>query len=57
MSCGFPTGGQAWRIVYRIDDDAIVLAAVFKKQTRRTPNVVLATCRRRLRDYDVAGTG
>ena len=49
--------GQAWRIVYRIDDDALVVVAVFRKQTRRTPNIVVATCRRRLRDYDLAGSG
>ena len=44
--------GRAWRIVYRIDEDGIVIVAVFEKKTRRTPNVVLATCRARLRRYD-----
>lgn len=26
-----------WRIVYRIDDDAIIIAEVFSKKTRSTP--------------------
>jgi phage-related protein len=46
--------GATWRIVYRVDADAIVIAEVFAKKTEQTPNVVLATCRRRLKDYDDA---
>jgi phage-related protein len=42
----------AWRIVYRIDDDAIVIAEVFKKKTQATPNDVIEACQRRLRRYD-----
>ncbi len=41
-----------WRIVYRVDDDAIVIAEVFSKKTRATPRFVLDACRRRLRAYD-----
>jgi phage-related protein len=41
-----------WRIIYRIDDDAIVIAEVFNKTTRTMPAGVLATCQRRLRLYD-----
>ena len=41
-----------WRIVYRADDDAIVIAAVFSKKTQATPRFVLDACRRRLRAYD-----
>jgi phage-related protein len=47
--------GRAWRIVYRIDADAIVIAAVFEKKGRRMPAEVIATCRSRLRAYDAAG--
>ncbi len=47
--------GQSWRIVYRIDDDAIVIAEVFSKKTRRTPNDVTDTCQRRLKAYDALG--
>ncbi len=43
-----------WRLVYRVDADAIVIVEVFAKKTEQTPKVVLATCRRRLKDYDDA---
>jgi phage-related protein len=45
---------RSWRIVYRLDDDAIVIVAVFKKTTRQTPEAVVTACRRRLRAYDAA---
>ena|SRR3990167_9589194 len=41
-----------WRIVYRVDADAIVILEVFKKTTAKTPLSVIATCKRRLRMYD-----
>ena len=47
-----PDRDLTWRIMYRIDEDAIVLLAVFEKKTRATPNNVLAACRRRLAFYD-----
>ena len=43
-----------WRIVYRVDSDAIVIVEVFGKTTRTTPARVLADCKRRLRLYDEA---
>ena len=43
-----------WRIIYRIDDDAIVIAEVFQKTTRQTPSAMIELCQRRLRDYDSA---
>ncbi len=46
----------SWRIVYRVDDDAIVVVEVFRKQTQRTPGSIIGSCKRRLRQYDtVAG--
>ncbi len=44
--------GKTWRIIDRIDDDAIIILEVFQKQTSRTPQHVIQVCRRRLRDYD-----
>ncbi|SRR6266567_4629021 len=45
-----------WRIVYRIDVDAIVIADVFRKTTQQTPTRLIAECRRRFQRYDaVAG--
>ena len=49
-----PDAVATWRIVYRIDADAIVLAEVFSKKTRQTPQFVIDNCRRRLRAYDEA---
>jgi phage-related protein len=46
-----------WRIVYRIDPDAIVIAEVFSKKSRVTPRGVIDTSRRRLRAYDLAAAG
>jgi phage-related protein len=43
-----------WRIIYRIDSDAIVILAVFSKKSRATPKAVIDACKKRLRDYDHA---
>jgi phage-related protein len=44
--------GSTWRIVYRVDPDAIVIAEVFAKRTRETPQRIVEVCRRRLAQYD-----
>ena len=49
--------GRNWRLVYRVDRDAIVIADVFEKKTRQTPKGVIEACQRRLRSYDVATKG
>lgn len=41
-----------WRILYRIDADAIVIIEVFNKTTRKSPAEVIKNCQRRLRLYD-----
>ncbi len=41
-----------WRIIYRVDSDAIVLVEVFRKTTRQTSEAVIQTCKRRLSRYD-----
>lgn len=43
-----------WRIVYRIDPDAILVADWFDKKTQRTPLNVIELCRARLKEYDHA---
>ncbi len=40
-----------WRVVYRIDTDAIVILEVFEKKTRSTPRQIIEVCKRRLKDY------
>ena len=43
---------STWRIIYRTDDDAIVILDVFQKKTGKTPSAVIENCRRRARKYD-----
>jgi phage-related protein len=43
-----------WRIIYRIDEDAIVIPEAFEKKTSRTPKNIINTCKARLKDYDNA---
>jgi len=44
---------KTWRIVYRIDEDAIILE-VFNKKTARTPKRIIDVCQKRLKEYDDA---
>jgi len=41
-----------WRIIYRTDDDAILIIEVFQKTTRTTPKDIIAICKKRLSKYD-----
>lgn len=50
-----PDKDTSWRIIYRTDSDAIVIADVFAKQTRATPHHILKRARRRLAAYDSTG--
>jgi phage-related protein len=45
---------STWRVVYRIDKDAILVLEVFAKRTRQTPAAVIATCQMRMKEYDRA---
>lgn len=47
-----PDDKISWRIIYRIDADAIVIAEVFSKKAGKTPKSVIKICRARLREYD-----
>lgn len=49
--------GSTWRVIYRVDQDAIVIVEVFSKKTAKRPKSVAEMCRKRLRDYDVASGG
>jgi phage-related protein len=48
-------GGVDWRLVYRIDGDAIVIVSAFRKTTQQTPQRIVRQCRDRLRRYDNRG--
>ena len=41
-----------WRIVYRIDEDAILILDVFQNQTPQTPQNVINACKKRISQYD-----
>lgn len=45
---------RSWRVVYRVDPDAVVLVDAFAKTTRATPRRILQRCRQRLARYDGA---
>jgi phage-related protein len=45
---------STWRIIYRLDSDAVVIADVFQKKTAQTPKRVMNVCKRRLKEYDDA---
>ena len=37
---------KCWRVIYRIDSDAVVIADVFEKKTQKTPKRVIDACKR-----------
>ena len=41
-----------WRIRYRADSDAVIIAEVFAKKTSATPPQVIDVCKKRLSVYD-----
>ena len=43
---------QTWRIIYRIDEDAILIVDVFAKKTNKTPEIVIKRSQQRLKQYD-----
>jgi phage-related protein len=43
---------NTWRLIYRMDDAAILILEVFAKKTRETPQRVITDCQRRLKLYD-----
>jgi phage-related protein len=45
-------GEHYWRIVYRVDEDAILVLAVYPKKTRKIPQDVIERCKKRLKAYD-----
>lgn len=43
---------KIWRIVYRIDKDAILILEVFEKKNRTTPKAVIENCKQRIQFYN-----
>jgi phage-related protein len=47
-----PDEENSWRVVYRIDKDAIVILEVFSKKDQKTPQLVIDRCRERIKRYE-----
>ena len=43
---------KTWRIIYRIEPDAIIIVEVFAKKTQKTPQNAIDVCKKRLKEYD-----
>lgn len=48
---------QTWRVIYRVDADAVIIAEVFAKSTQTTPASAIKNSKRRLSAYDDAVKG
>jgi phage-related protein len=46
--------GATWRIIYRVDPDAVVILDVFSKKSRATPRSAISRARKRLKGYEDA---
>jgi len=42
---------KTWRILYRLEHDAVVVLHIFDKKTQQTPKHVIDTCKTRLASY------
>lgn len=52
-----PDGEHTWRIICRVDPDTVIIVEVFSKKTQQTPQQVIDSSRRRLREYDRIARG
>jgi phage-related protein len=43
---------STWRIIYRIDNDAIIILEVFNKKTQQAPKKLIDVCKKRIKEYD-----
>lgn len=48
---------HSWRIVYRVDVDAVLVVDVFDKNQSKTPKNVIENCRKTLSGYDRTSIG
>lgn len=46
--------GSTWRVIYRVDEDAIVIIEVFAKKAAKIPKAIVNACKKRLKNYDAA---
>lgn len=57
MNCVIKDETATWRIIYRIDNDAIVIVEVFDKDDNKTPKSIIDNSKKRLIAYDKAAKG
>ncbi len=43
---------QTWRLLYRADPDAVLVAGMFSKKTGKTPKWAIEQAKRLLKEYD-----
>lgn len=53
----FKDGKNNWRIIYRTDNDALLLVTMFKKKSKSTPKKIIKLSQNRLRQYDIDKMG
>lgn len=41
-----------WRVIYRLDEDAVINLEVFLKKSQRTPREIIDVCKKRIKRYD-----
>ncbi len=47
-----PETDKIWRVVYRLDVDAVLVAEIFAKKTQQTPQNIIDRCQSRFKHYD-----
>jgi phage-related protein len=52
LRVGDSENNKEWRIIYRIDEDEIVVFDVFAKTTQKTPQQTINNCQKRIKRYD-----
>jgi phage-related protein len=43
---------KTWRIICRLDDDAVIILEVFEKKSQKMPKSIIDTCKKRIISYD-----
>ena len=41
-----------WRIIYRLDSDAVIIGEIFSKKTQQTSKKVIDTCKTRFKKFE-----
>ncbi len=47
-----PDQDNTWRIIYGLEQDAVIIGEVFAKRTQTTPQTIIVNCKRRFAMYN-----